>query len=206
MHAPEARTPDRRRSRLQLVLIFALFLAPPVAAWFAWQYVGDHGVGATTNAGTLIQPPRPLRVSGLARPDGDALTDADLRGRWTYVLFAPAGCDDRCRRQLYLTRQIRLAMNKDMPRVRRILVLDDQPGPDLARRLAAEHTDLELAIRRGEAARLIETFSGGGFAPSGAQYFLVDPLGNLMMFYDLEIPAKGTMKDLRKLLKISQIG
>ena len=32
-----------RRSRIQLVLIFALFLLPPVSAWFAWKYLGERG-------------------------------------------------------------------------------------------------------------------------------------------------------------------
>ena len=45
-----------------------------------------------------------------------------------------------------------------------------------------------------------------GVSPGGEHYFLVDPLGNLMMHYDLSVPARGLMKDLQKLLKVSQIG
>lgn len=41
-----------RRSRVQLILIFALFLLPPVSAWVAWKYLGERGVSATTNAGS----------------------------------------------------------------------------------------------------------------------------------------------------------
>lgn len=204
MHASERRL--QRRSRTQLLLMFVLFLAPPVGAWFAWQYFGDHGAASTTNAGTLVAPARPLRVTGLVDAGGDALTDADLRGHWTYVLFAPAGCDKRCQQQLYLTRQIRLAMNKDTRRVRRLLVLDSPPSAHLAQLLADEHTDLEWAVRGDGAAPLLERFHGSGFAPTGEQTFLVDPLGNLMMFYDPAVPAKGMMKDLRKLLKVSQVG
>ena len=51
-----------------------------------------------------------------------------------------------------------------------------------------------------------QAFTGPGFAAAGAQFFLVDPLGNLMMFYDMEVAAKGVMRDLQKLLKVSQIG
>ena len=35
---------------------------------------------------------------------------------------------------------------------------------------------------------------------------VVDPLGNLMMYYHLDVPTKGMIKDLQKLLKTSQIG
>ena len=195
-----------RRSRIQLVLILALFLVPPLGAWVAWQYLGEQGVETTTNAGMLVTPARPLQVAGLRQPDGSALADADLRGRWTYVLFAQRECRERCQQQLYLTRQTRLAMNKDIPRVQRLLVLEQAPAAELARQLAEEHADLRWVVLGEQAGALLEHFQGNGFGPDGRHYFLVDPLGNLMMVYGLEVPAKGLMKDLQKLLKISQIG
>lgn len=203
MSRPEVQT---QRGRRQLLLIFALFLLPPVSAWVAWKYIGDSGTESTTNAGTLVSPARPLSIGGLQQADGRALSDADLRGRWTYVLFASADCDARCEQQLYLTRQIRLGMSKDIPRVQRLLVLADAPDASLAQRLASEHADLTWVVRGAAADALLQHFQGEGFAPQGEQYFLVDPLGNLMMYYDLAVPAKGMLRDLQKLLKISQIG
>jgi cytochrome oxidase Cu insertion factor (SCO1/SenC/PrrC family) len=195
-----------RRSRIQLLLIFGLFLIPPVGAWITWQYLGDHGVEATTNAGTLVSPAQPVRVKGLLTADGGQFDDAGLRGRWTYVMFAQQGCDDRCQQQLYLTRQVRMAMNKDVRRVQRLLVLGSLPDAALVQRLAAEHSDLRWVVQDAAGDRFADQFQGAGFSSSGVQYFLLDPLGNLMMFYDLSTPAKGMMKDLQKLLKISQIG
>lgn len=198
--------PDTRSSRTKLLLIFALFLAPPLSAWFAWQYMGTSGVDTTTNAGTLVTPARPLEVVGLQQVDGQPIGDRELRGHWTYVVFARGGCDERCEKQLYLTRQIRLAMNKDIPRVQRLLVLDAPPSEEVASQLSGAHEDLLLGVRGDDAAPLLQRFEGDGFSADGVQYFLVDPLGNLMMFYDLDVPAKGMIRDLQKLLKISQIG
>ena len=204
MSTPEAMV--ARNNRTKLILIVALFMLPPIAAWVAWKVMGDAGAGATTNAGTLIAPARPVHLVGVVDADGRPATDAELRGRWTYVVFGAAGCDQRCERQLYLTRQIRLAMNKDIARVQRLLVLDRAPAQDLAQRLAAEHEDLRWVVRDSSAEPFLQRFRGGGFDAGGSHYFLVDPLGNLMMSYDLEVPAKGMMRDLQKLLKISQIG
>lgn len=201
---PDAR--QVRRSRIQLLLIFALFLLPPLSAWVAWQYLGEQGVQQTTNAGTLISPARPLALSGLQQRDGSPLGDDVLRGHWTYVLFASAACDARCEEQLYLTRQTRLAMNKDIPRVQRLLLFGAAPDAALVERLADEHADLTWVVRTDGSAAATGAFRGPGFAPDGRQFFLVDPLGNLMMFYGSDVPAKGMMKDLQKLLKISQIG
>jgi hypothetical protein len=204
MSAPDPK--QLRRSRVQLVLIFALFLIPPLSAWVAWQYLGEEGAQHTTNAGALITPARPLQVAGLIRADGTALDDAAMRGRWTYVLFAPSTCGERCEEQLYLTRQTRLSMNKDIPRVQRLLIFESMPPVALQEHLAADHEDLTWVVRETGASGLLEQFAGPGFVANGQQFFLVDPLGNLMMFYDLDVPAKGMMKDLQKLLKISQIG
>ena len=204
MSAPDARSGQRNRTKL--VLIWILFLLPPVSAWVAWKYYAAQGVGATTNAGTLIAPARPLQLTGLQRADGTVFGDEQLRGRWTYVLFAPGPCDQDCQQQLYLTRQTRTAMSKDIPRVQRLLVLAQTPSADLVRRLQEEHPDLHWVVSNAQAGSLLRQFEGGGFGYRGGQYFLVDPLGNLMMFYDLAVPAKGLRKDLQKLLKISQIG
>lgn len=201
---PEQKTVTR--SRVQLVLLVALFMVPPVAAWVAWKTLGTEGVEATTNAGVLVAPPRPLQVGGLYLADGAAYADRDLRGRWTYVVFGGADCDSRCEQQLYLTRQTRIAMNKDVPRIQRLLVLSQMPSGSLAERLASEHEDLRWVVLGEDAGPLLQRFEGDRFKPQGEQYFLVDPLGNLMMYYTLDVPAKGMMKDLQKLLKISQIG
>jgi hypothetical protein len=195
-----------RRNRVKLLAIFALFLLPPVSAWIVWKNFQETGVESTTNAGTLVAPARPLTVAGLRQPDGASLSASDLRGRWTYVMFAPGACDERCARQLYLTRQVRLAMNKDTPRVQRLLVLGEDPRPAFAQQLSDEHADLRWVVRGPAAGELLDSFRGDGFDTTGEQYFLVDPLGNLMMHYDLAVPTKGMMKDLQKLLKTSQIG
>ena len=195
-----------RKSRTQLVLIWVLFLLPPVSAWLAWKYLGEEGVAATTNAGTLISPARPLVLRGLNRADGSAFSDGELRGRWTYVLFDPGTCAEACRQRLYLTRQTRIAMSKDIPRVQRLLVLAQAPSAELVNLLRNEHEDLSWVVSGTQAAPLLQQFTGEDFGTGGAQYFLIDPLGNLMMYYDLDVPARGLMKDLQKLLKISQIG
>lgn len=200
-------TPQQvRRNRTKLLLLIGLFLLPPLSAWMAWKYFDVAGIDATTNAGTLISPARPLSFTGLTAADGEPLMADRLRGRWTYVMFAANGCDERCRQQLYLTRQIRLGMNKDVRRVQRLLVLDAPPAAALTDMLGAEHQDLVWAVRGTAAAALLDSFRGQGFSPDGDKTFLIDPLGNLMMFYDAGVPARGMIKDLQKLLKVSQIG
>jgi hypothetical protein len=46
-----------------------------------------------------------------------------------------------------------------------------------------------------------------GFGAEGpGRVFVVDPLGNVMMRYGADATTKGIQKDLKRLLKVSQIG
>lgn len=199
-----AALPAQRRGRLQLIFIALLFAAPVVGAWMAWKFVTNEGVSSTTNAGVLVQPARPLSAEALGGAGGDALSPGSLTGRWSYVVIGEAACDAVCAERLYLTRQARTSVNKDMSRVQRLLVLSQPPADPAA--LRAAHPDLLVAVLdAGRFARFTQQFASSGESPAAA-FYLVDPLGNLMMRYAPQVPFKGILKDLRKLLKVSQVG
>ncbi len=188
-------------------MLALLFMAPVIAAWVAWKYVGEHGIGSTTNAGDLVVPARPLQTAGLVDVQRKPVASDVLEGRWSYIVFAPEGCGDRCRHQLHDTRQIRVSVNKDMHRVQRILVLGESLTEEGLRAMQEEHPDvLVTVVGSQDDQSFAQQFSRAGFTPDGSRLFLADPLGNLMMVYTTQIPASGVLKDLRKLLKVSQVG
>lgn len=198
---------NSKRGRKQLLLLTALFLAPVVVSWAAWLYLSNGGNVSVTNAGELVQPARPLVPVALQDDRGQPWSIADIRGRWAYVMFAGQACTEECDRQLYYTRQIRTGVSKDMSRVRRVLVLGYQPRDEWIKRMRRDHPDLTLVVAQGDA---WDTFAGQfavqAVEPAEGVFFMVDPLGNLMMRYDASVSAKGIAKDLRKLLKVSQVG
>ncbi len=201
--------PSVSKGRRQLIGIIALFLLPPLLAWITWHYVDTHGVSATHNTGTLIQPARPLPRTGLLVPKTGVPYDfSALRGRWFYTLYAGAECLTGCQEQLYITRQIRIGVNKDIQRVQRVLITQRPLSPNFQAMLAEQHPDLIVMELASDTAGRAwqQPFQDAGFDTQGASYFLVDPLGNLMMMYDNRMPSKGILRDLQKLLKISQIG
>lgn len=192
------------RGRRQLVAIWLLFLAPMVAAWLVWQYISTTGVSATSNAGELIVPARPLTAFESHDADGAAFGLPQLRGRWTYVVLSPTGdCDQRCLDQLHLARQTHKSINKDMPRVQRLLVFASTPSAELVDRLSTQHPGLHIV---SGARGLVEQFGVAPWLGDGSAFFLLDPHANWMMAYTLDVDPKGLRRDLRRLLKISQIG
>lgn len=200
------RQDNANKGRKQLSMLIALFLVPPIAAYLAWVYLQESGVSSTTNTGELVSPARPLNVDGLVEGDQSTFDKAFVAGHWTYVILAENGCDEVCQEKLYLTRQFRVSVNKDMSRVQRLLVLGQQPSSEFMTFLEQEHEFLNWVVLPSNALNqnFIQTFKSAGDASNS--YFLVDPLANLMMRYDLSMPSSGVLKDLRKLLKISQVG
>lgn len=199
-------TVGRRRSRWLLVAVFAMFAAPILVAWLMFFVFEDWRPAGTTNHGVLVQPPRALQLTGLRAGDGSAIAPDWLEGKWTYVYLADAQCDGLCRDQLYRMRQVRLAQGKNIDRVQRLAVVMNAAGFADA---AAHYPGLVLLSGQPEAvaAWMAEFELEAGERPAlKGRIYLVDPMGNLMMFYEPDADAKGMVKDLERLLKISYVG
>ncbi len=192
---------DRRQRRL-LIGLALLFFAPLGLAFYLYYGPGTWHPGGHVNAGELITPARPLPALALPLL-GEGTTDPNfLKGKWTLLYVGKGECTESCRRELYDTRQIRIALDRDMDRVQRVLVAEG--GCCDARFLHDEHPDL-IAIRATPAtAPLLALLPQDGSA--APRVYLIDPLGNLMMFYGAEVKPKGMLEDLKRLLRLSSIG
>jgi cytochrome oxidase Cu insertion factor (SCO1/SenC/PrrC family) len=202
-----SRAPDTVRGRRSVLALAALFLVPLVAAF--WLYYGTPGwrPRGAANQGELVDPAVPLPVLEFAAPDGRRIAGDLLRDRWTLLFIGPSRCDARCRDALYLTRQTRLALNKDADRVRRVFLATGTCCPDA--RLLTAHPDLIVATptesQLEALRRLIPALDSAPVTDAGRIY-IVDPLGNLMMSYAAAAPDKALLDDLERLLRLSHIG
>jgi hypothetical protein len=207
MNGPVNDTPPRRGQR-QLVLLAALFFVPLAVAF--WLYYGPTSwrpVGGT-NKGDLVDPAVPLPAVALATPDGTRTGTDFLQGKWTIAYLGDGACDERCREALYLSRQSRIALNKDMDRVQRVFLATGNCCDSAF--LAAEHPDLAVAVLGNDAdsqALLAKIPPLGGVPPAAAgRLYVIDPLGNLVLSYSAAAPDKALLTDVKKLLRLSHIG
>jgi len=207
MNGPVNDTPPRRGQR-QLVLLAALFFVPLAVAF--WLYYGPTSwrpVGGT-NKGDLVDPAVPLPAVALAKPDGTRTGTDLLQGKWTIAYLGDGACDERCREALYLSRQSRIALNKDMDRVQRVFLATGNCCD--SEFLAAEHPDLAVAVLGNDAdsrALLAKIPALGGVPPATAgRLYVIDPLGNLVLSYSAAAPDKALLTDVKKLLRLSHIG
>lgn len=204
----------RARNLRTLAALAGLFLLPLLLAFYTYYATGWRPA-AHTNHGILITPVRPLPAVSLARVSleragtdvpGTAGAPAPVAAlfhrRWSLVYLGSGECNPACRDTLTVMRQTRLSLGTDMTRVGRVFLV---AGECCNREfLAREHPGLVVVDASGVAGeRLLQEFPA---ADRSHTLFIVDPLGNLMMSYDARSDPGGLRDDLKKLLRLSQIG
>jgi hypothetical protein len=200
------RTAQDRSQRRLLIGLALLFFAPLGLAFYLYYGHGTWHPGGRVNAGELVEPARPL--PSLALPLlGSGTTDPNfLKGKWTFLYAGSGPCTAECRTHLYDTRQVRLALDRDMGRVQRVFIADGDCCD--AQFLREQHPDLITIRANAAAAPLLALLPGrdGASAALAPRVYLIDPLGNLMMFYASDARPKGMLEDMKRLLRLSSIG
>ena len=196
-------------SRQGLVLLGLLFMAPAFVAW-VMHHSGEEGwrPEGTTNRGTLVHPARPLSMPADMMV-ADVPANDYLQGKWTLLYIGDADCNDVCNNNLYNMRQVNIAQNENMKRVQRMYLVRDEAVPGmLVELLDKEYPKMQVVLVPDA---LAEQFAAGflidGVSMDAAErVYIIDPLGNLMMYYAADADPGGMLKDLKKLLKYSKIG
>jgi cytochrome oxidase Cu insertion factor (SCO1/SenC/PrrC family) len=204
---------DRRQRRI-LIGVALMFFAPLALAFLLYYGTNHWHPGGRVNAGELVEPPRPLPelILPLAAPPlpgagaagaATATTAHFLKGKWTFLYLQSGVCEEECRRHLYDTRQVRLALDREMTRVQRVFISDADCCDIVA--LRETHPDL-IVVRAGPADAPLLALLPTTAAVNSHRIYLIDPLGNLMMLYEGDAKPKGMLEDMKRLLRLSSIG
>ncbi len=182
-------------ARFQMFVIAAIFFGPlAVATWM--YYSGSLTPEGRVNSGTLLEP----HVNVIeAVPESEVAQSAD--GYWALIYVNEGPCDTTCEDALYTTRQSRLMLGREMERIVRVF-LHGETAPDTVF-LADEHAGLVTAADSGFS-ELLNNKKPATLAAGG--YFLMDPLGNLVMYFEPTINPRDMVDDIKRLLKLSRIG
>ncbi len=182
-------------NRLVLILLFALFLAPVLAAvllqssWLDWQPEPERAHG------TLIEPVVALEDFELSDAGGSLRTIRDLENRWWLVRIVDGSCDDNCLERLDLLHRVRLTQDRHVGDIGLLLLTPSTLVAEL--RTAIHAMDPAWTVFDGPAgASLRARFPD---AQDGST-FIVDPEANIMERFEPDADPNGIRKDLRKLL------
>ncbi|MBX2839643.1 MAG: SCO family protein [Gammaproteobacteria bacterium] len=198
----------RAKSRRKLLIIFAMFAVPLLAATVYLHMVRSSGgsLGNTAN-GELVNPAVPMQDFSISTLDGEVFDLETLRGLWTLMYLPKGPCAEVCEKNIYHMRQVRLALNHRMSRVQRVVVA--QFPEQLSDQVRQDHPGLKVL---SDDADMLATLAGqidaavNSMSAQEDVIYLFDPFGNLMMRFAPDVPPKKILEDLKHLLKVSRIG
>src|SRR5215470_8942437 len=183
-------------ARLNLLLIVAVACAPLIAAYALFHLWRPT---AFTNYGHLL-PPTPIAALDAGRMEDKPFTLGALRGKWVLLMVDSGRCAEECRDKLYKMRQVRLTQGRDMERIERAWLIDDNVAA--AADLVSEYQGTHVVSARGSA--LLSQLPAD--ASVRDHIYIVDPLGNLMLRYPRDADPGRMKKDVSRLLRVSQVG
>lgn len=188
---------NNHSGRWTLVLLL-VFFALPVVIVVAMHEMNVRPKGNSN--GQIFSPSVPIQLStGLVTSENKPIDKAFWGTRWNLIYVAEQ-CEQGCEERVHDARQIHLSLAKEIERAQRVLITNQA---DFAR-LHQLYPDLIMINQANSVKQLAAQFNSQSNAKQGL--YLVDPLGNIVIFYQDTIPAKLVRADLLKLLKFSWAG
>jgi len=187
-----------KKSFLWLV---AVFVAPIVLGTLLFFNLENLGIEkGSVNYGTLIDPAFPVKGIDLKQGSEPVVYEDTLAKKWTLLYIETTECNEFCLNRLLLMKRIRLLTNENMRRVRTLFVSNQKILDAVDKE---QNKDLVIASIELNNSKFMKQFPDLDQSP----VYLIDPFGNLMMYYPQADPdAKKMLKDLHRLLKYSHLG
>ena len=192
---------NRTKNRWTIMGLFIVFAAPMVIAYSGWSFGWFDNVGSSNN-GELLQPVITLQQSSL-EIENNPLTLEHLNEHWWLVYVTEdASCGPKCQINVYMLNKSRTAQAKEMSRVEKFVVVLRKEMTEESRSYLNSHFSKNTFLTSSDQSKV-----------TPGNIYLMDPHGNIMLRYDAVMDEKQAIstggmiiKDLKKLLKISQIG
>jgi len=189
--------------RIKFLTLIAVFLSPFIGGWLA-LYVFDVKP-PSGNYGTLIAPVKRLNWPVLEAADGQRY-EAGFGRKWTLLLFAGNSCNELCRNNLFYMRQMRTLLGRDTLRLQNVLI-SSAPLSEATRVYLQDFPNLKVIENNSDQGLYSQFYLDGyGEVGSSPKMYLVDPDQNLMLHYPAESDQNRMLEDVKKLMKLSQIG
>ena len=211
-------------NKLKLTFLLLIAVVPISLATWVFSLREVQGVNKTTNKGELLSPI--IDITAFDFRDGEGrsayVTFEDTISKvlpkdyspqpWRLIYLGAPACDAVCTERLYFLRQLHIRLNAESKRVERVYAqvsdtLDPLPEATKAH-FSEQQPDLKIvyALTPTVQALLTPTLTNGSNPITSHYIYVVDPLGNVMMFFTPENTPEQMLSDLDKLLDQSSVG
>ncbi len=215
---------DLTRSKLKLAFLLLIAFVPITMATFAFRAATESGGfgGGTVNKGNFILPPADITDLGMSDAEGAPMfssfeefvatleSEEDYEAQpWLMVYVNAGACDAACEERVFYLRQLHIVLGKNVERVRRYyLHADTAPiAQQTAEHFREEYPSMGIAYSSAQQLQQNLAAKGVDIDLSADDYvFFVDPVGNVMMYYDGSHTTEDIKTDLDRLLRHSSLG
>jgi len=176
-------------ARKEFWMLLAMFILPIAFGTLFFYASPNYFSESTVNYGELVRPV-------IATDEGDIEIggDASLQGIWTMV-YVSSRCDEACEKAVADMKTIRTLMNADMRRIQRMIIIEDNSTPT-----SDDKTLIKARVISEKLTQSLKKYAENAI-------YLVDPIGNIMLYYEPQnIDIRLVIKDLKRLFKYSRIG
>jgi hypothetical protein len=184
-----------------LFAIGALFAGPFVVALLLYAGRGSFGgfEQLPNPDRELFASPPGIPLAPLRLADGSATDPGWARSRWSLIYARMRPCEASCLDALGRLHEVYLALGSERDRVRLVLLVPASAG---STRVPADFLLGILAAPGGD--ELVRVF--GPERLEEGRYFVVDPLGNVILSYPDDADQGRLLQDLERLLEFSRVG
>ncbi|MDF1820388.1 MAG: SCO family protein [Alcanivoracaceae bacterium] len=202
------------QQRTRNMLMLALIVAPFAATILFVRLFVDPADMDSANKGNLIVPHVQLAALAPAAEDGSAYTAEQTAGQWSMVYIANGHCEQACKNALfYLMRQLRLSLDTDTPRVRRVIVHTDTPDEGMRDFLDNNVAGMVEVTAAPDAVRAAFASVFDADETAIGKIYIMSPDAQIFLWYpshdaqqDVLLEADRIRADLKRILKGSLIG
>ncbi|AWB66692.1 hypothetical protein C2869_09730 [Saccharobesus litoralis] len=171
--------------KLNMLLISACFLLPVLLAYIVLKMGWFNP--SSTNKGELLSP---LRSHHLAIHSTEK--------KWLVMYQVPEVCNQQCQNNLYVMQQTHTALGKNQDRVSTVAINASSQLVQGSHLLGISVADISKLSFMHDSPQAL---------------YIADPMGNVMMRYQISedkqqaiMAARDLLKDLNKMLKLSKVG
>ncbi len=202
--ASQVNTTSKAKSGIwQMWLIIIIFAAPVIASYMTFYVIKPSG--GKTNYGQLVSPVQPAPADSLM---------PHVYGKWTLLIARPAeDCskdEERCVKLLFLLRQVRASLGREMERVQIVWInTDNSKVSEALQEAYSEKVGVKIIQMPTNEESKNQLNQWLSMDDAKDAIHLLDPKGDRMMRFSVnpQVPEFPKMrKDIEKLLKWNPTG
>lgn len=193
-----------KRNPYTVWFVVISFIAPVALAYLIFFFVD---VSSFNNNGEILNPIIHISSMELKDENNQIIPEDKLIKKWRLIAFVSRDCDAQCESRLFDVHQIYASLGKYRDRVTRMFVHLEPMSQSFAKLVAEKHEGvIHVMGDRNTIVKALDKNIRSGVGITNNETYIMDPIGNVMMRFTADQPNKDLLSDLRKLLKVSQIG